>query len=110
MRLKLSLVLVSVSALAVVGAAALAETKVEVKGVHLCCKACVKGVDAAFKGVEGATATCDQKNGTVTITAQDEATAQKALDVLAGSFVDMGLLTAKPDMSKLYTEQFLPKQ
>ena len=33
----------------------------------------------------------------------------KALDVLAGSFVEMGLLTEKPDMSKLYTEQFLPK-
>jgi ABC-type nitrate/sulfonate/bicarbonate transport system substrate-binding protein len=34
----------------------------------------------------------------------------QALDVLAGSFVDMGLLPDKPDMSKLYTEQFLPKQ
>jgi NitT/TauT family transport system substrate-binding protein len=34
----------------------------------------------------------------------------KALDVLAGSFVEMGLLPEKPDMSKLYTEQFLPKQ
>ncbi len=34
----------------------------------------------------------------------------KALEVLAGSFVEMGLLPEKPDMSKLYTEQFLPKQ
>jgi ABC-type nitrate/sulfonate/bicarbonate transport system substrate-binding protein len=34
----------------------------------------------------------------------------KALDVLAGSFVEMGLLPDKPDMSKLLTEQFLPKQ
>ena len=33
----------------------------------------------------------------------------KALDVLAGSFVEIGLLPEKPDMSKLYTEQFLPK-
>jgi ABC-type nitrate/sulfonate/bicarbonate transport system substrate-binding protein len=33
----------------------------------------------------------------------------KALDVLAGSFVEMGLLPEKPDMAKLYTEQFLPK-
>jgi hypothetical protein len=33
----------------------------------------------------------------------------KALDVLAGSFVEMGLLPQKPEMSKLYTEQFLPK-
>jgi ABC-type nitrate/sulfonate/bicarbonate transport system substrate-binding protein len=33
----------------------------------------------------------------------------KALDVLAGSFVETGLLPDKPDMSKLLTEQFLPK-
>ena len=33
----------------------------------------------------------------------------KALDVLAGSFVEIGLLPQKPDMSKLVTEQFLPK-
>jgi NitT/TauT family transport system substrate-binding protein len=31
-----------------------------------------------------------------------------ALDVLAQSFLDTGLLTTKPDMSKLYTEAFLP--
>jgi len=33
----------------------------------------------------------------------------KALDVLARSFVEMGALPTKPDMSKLYTEAFLPK-
>ena len=33
----------------------------------------------------------------------------KALDVLARSFVDLGLLPAAPDMSKLYTEAYLPK-
>jgi ABC-type nitrate/sulfonate/bicarbonate transport system substrate-binding protein len=33
----------------------------------------------------------------------------KALDVLATSFVEMGALPEKPDMSKLYTEQYLPK-
>jgi ABC-type nitrate/sulfonate/bicarbonate transport system substrate-binding protein len=33
----------------------------------------------------------------------------KALDVLARSFVEMGSLSEKPDMSKLYTEAFLPK-
>ncbi len=33
----------------------------------------------------------------------------KALDVLAESFVELKLLPAKPDMSKLYTEAFLPK-
>ncbi len=33
----------------------------------------------------------------------------KALDVLARSFMEMGSLAEKPDMSKLYTETFLPK-
>ena len=33
---------------------------------------------------------------------------QKALKVLAQSFVDMKLLDQEPDMSKLYTEKFLP--
>lgn len=34
----------------------------------------------------------------------------KALDVLARSFVESGTMPEKPDMSKLYTEQFLPKK
>jgi copper chaperone CopZ len=99
MRLKLGLMLASASALAVVGAAGLAETKVEVKGVHLCCGACVKGVASALKGIEGAKPACDQKAKTVTITASDEATAQKALDALsdAGYFgtIDTTGLTLK---------------
>jgi len=33
----------------------------------------------------------------------------KALDTLAASFVDTKILPAKPDMSKLYTEAYLPK-
>jgi ABC-type nitrate/sulfonate/bicarbonate transport system substrate-binding protein len=33
----------------------------------------------------------------------------RALDVLATSFVEMGALPEKPDMRKLYTEQFLPQ-
>jgi NitT/TauT family transport system substrate-binding protein len=33
----------------------------------------------------------------------------KALDVLGRSFVELGLLPDAPDMSKLYTEAFLPK-
>jgi ABC-type nitrate/sulfonate/bicarbonate transport system substrate-binding protein len=34
----------------------------------------------------------------------------KALATLAGSFVELGLLPDKPDMSRLYTEQFLPSK
>ena len=34
----------------------------------------------------------------------------KALDILARSFVEMGALPTVPDMKRLYTEDFLPKQ
>jgi periplasmic mercuric ion binding protein len=70
-------------AVLILGAAALAETKVELKGTHLCCNACVKGVNTALKGMDGVAFACDRDNGTVTITAKDEAAAQKALDALA---------------------------
>src|SRR5262249_60697911 len=62
-----------------------AETKVELKNVHLCCPACLAGVATAMKGVEGAKAMCDQKAKTVTITADDDKAAQKALDALAAA-------------------------
>lgn len=62
-----------------------AETKVELKDVHLCCGLCVKNVAAALKNVDGVTGKCDQENGTVTITATDDAAAQKAVDALAAA-------------------------
>jgi copper chaperone CopZ len=65
--------------------AAQAETKVELKGVHLCCPACTKTVAETLKKVEGAQGKCDQKAKTVTITAKDDETAQKALDALAAA-------------------------
>jgi hypothetical protein len=34
---------------------------------------------------------------------------QKALDTLAKSYVELKVLPAEPDMTKLYTEAFLPK-
>jgi len=33
---------------------------------------------------------------------------QKALDTLAKSYVELKALPSEPDMSKLYTEAFLP--
>lgn len=59
-----------------------AETTVTVENTHLCCGSCVKGANKAVTSVEGATAKCNQKAGTVTITAPDAATAQKAVDAL----------------------------
>ena len=63
--------------------AARAETKVELKKVHLCCGACVKAVGTILKDIDGVTGKCDQKARTVTITAKDDETAQKAIDALA---------------------------
>lgn len=59
-----------------------ADTTVEVKGVHLCCPLCVKAVGDILKK-EGATGKCDKDAKTVTLTAKDDAAAQKVLDALA---------------------------
>jgi copper chaperone CopZ len=71
-----------VAVLALAGAAR-AETKVELKGTHLCCGQCVKAVGDILKKVDGVTGKCDQKAGTVTITAKDDEAAKKALAALA---------------------------
>jgi copper chaperone CopZ len=75
----------AVAAIAVLAAAgvARAETKVELKGTHLCCGQCVRAANDILKGVDGVTGKVDQKAKTITITAKDDATAQKAIDALA---------------------------
>jgi len=60
-----------------------AETKVELKGVHLCCPACKKAAEDILKGVDGVKGACDVKAKTVTITAKDDKAAEKALGALA---------------------------
>ena len=77
--------LVILSAAGMLGAVALAETKVEVGNVHLCCPACVKGVSAALKDIEGVKGVCDQKGKTITITAADDAAAQKGIEALSAA-------------------------
>ena len=67
----------------VLAGAARAETTVVLKGTHLCCPACVAAVSKILKTVDGAKGECDRAAKTVTITAPDAATAQKALDALA---------------------------
>ena len=62
-----------------------AETTVVLRGVHLCCDSCVNGVGVALKDVEGVNTRCDIKNRTVTLTANDDAAAQRALDALAAA-------------------------
>ncbi len=77
--------LVLLSAAGMLGAAALAETKVEIADVHLCCPGCVKAVGSALMGIEGVTGICNQTAKTVTITAPEDATAQKGIEALAAA-------------------------
>src|SRR3954447_19512125 len=62
-----------------------AETSVKLTDVHLCCKSCVNGVGKAIATVPGAAAACDADAGTVTLTAADDATAQKGVDALVSA-------------------------
>lgn len=61
------------------------QMKVELTGVHLCCQGCVNAADAALMSVPGVKSRCDMDNGTVALTAGDDAAAQKALDALAAA-------------------------
>jgi copper chaperone CopZ len=70
--------------LALTGAAR-AETRVELKGVHLCCPACIRAVAETLKKVEGVKGVCDQKARTITLAARDEEAARKAVDALAAA-------------------------
>jgi ABC-type nitrate/sulfonate/bicarbonate transport system substrate-binding protein len=67
-------------------------------------------IDIAVKhtGVSSAVATSSYDD-TMPILSSDGHFSQKALDVLATSFVDTQALPSKPDMSTLLTEAFLPK-
>ena len=61
------------------------EVTVTLTGVHLCCQGCVDAADAALMSVEGVHSHCEMENGTVAVTAKDEAAARKALDALAAA-------------------------
>lgn len=62
-----------------------AEATATISDTHLCCNSCVNGVAKAVKPVTGAAAKCDRNAKTITITAPDQATAQKAVDALAAA-------------------------
>jgi len=70
---------------AALAAFAQAESTVKLTDVHICCKSCVKGIDKAVGTVSGATAASDADAHSITITASDDATAQKAVDALVAA-------------------------
>ena len=77
----------------VLTAIAAAESTVKLSNVHLCCKGCVTGVEKAVKKVSGVSMTADADAETVTLTAPDTATAQKAVDAM----VDAGYFAKSED-------------
>jgi copper chaperone CopZ len=65
-------------------APAAAETKVELKKVHMCCDGCAEEVAEVLGKVEGVSGvSVDQEATTAKFTAADDTAAQKALDALA---------------------------
>jgi copper chaperone CopZ len=77
------LTLITAFALALTASAA--DVTVKLSEVHLCCQSCVKGAKAAVTSVKGATADVSQDDDTITITAADKATLQKATDALTAA-------------------------
>src|SRR5690349_1129025 len=77
------LTLCAMAAALVLTPAAQAETTVKLSDVHLCCNACVKGVDKALGKVSDVTTEIDKDAGTVVIKAQNDAAAQKAVKAMA---------------------------
>lgn len=63
--------------------------QVQLKGVHLCCEGCTDAAIDAAQSVPGVSCRCDTEDGsligTVTVTAPDRASAQSALDAIAGA-------------------------
>jgi copper chaperone CopZ len=62
---------------------AYAEVSVTISKMHLCCGACVKGVEASIEKVEGATVKVDQDAGSAVVTATDRKMARRALGAIA---------------------------
>jgi copper chaperone CopZ len=89
---------------ALISAAALARAadfQVTLSDVHLCCNSCVRDAKDAVSSVAGASTNADKSTHTISITATDVATAQKAVDALVaagfyGKSSDSAILVANP--------------
>jgi periplasmic mercuric ion binding protein len=72
-----------IASFAIAFSAVAADSSVTLKKVHLCCEACVKGVQKSTKDIEGVTVKADEDSESVTLTSADKATLQKAVNALA---------------------------
>ncbi len=82
--MKLAILSIAV-ALGVAVSAQAADKTAKISDVHLCCKSCVTGVEKAVGKVPGAKAVTDMDAETVTLTAPDAPTLQKAADALVAA-------------------------
>lgn len=64
-------------------AEASAETRVTLKKMHICCGACVKGIEKAVKDLDGVTVKVSQKDKTTVVTGKSDDAVQKAIDKIA---------------------------
>ena len=86
----------------------LASVSLQLNDVHLCCKACVRGVENAVSAIEGANAVADRDAGTVVLNANDKNTLRKAVNATlrAGFYGSPGDSTIKVrDISGAKDEQ-----
>lgn len=76
-----------VALLAVVSSVELAnaaDVKLQLNDVHICCGACVRGIQAAIKGID-ATVEVDRDGGAVRISAPSEDKARQVVDAIAAA-------------------------
>lgn len=73
------------TAFALVLTASAADVTVKLTEVHICCKSCVNAANKIVTSVNGAKADVSEDDDTVTITAPDKATIQKATDALTAA-------------------------
>jgi copper chaperone CopZ len=77
--------LITIAMALAMAASTRADVTVKISDVHICCKKCVKGATDVVTSVDGAKADVSEDDGTVTITAPDTATVQKATDALVAA-------------------------
>jgi len=82
MKLKSVLLAAALGLAAGAVSARAADYSVTLAKVHLCCDSCVDGANDAIAAVAGASLDADKAAKSITITAPDVATAQKAVDAL----------------------------
>lgn len=60
-----------------------AETKVVLKEMHICCGACVRGIEKAVKDLKGVTVDVKKDDESTVITGDSDQAVQKAIDAIA---------------------------